>query len=157
MALGLESSSVALICEGDEGSATGAASSNSRSSATARGIVAGAGFVPPRRDGGGGAADGIPELRDGGVGAGMPGPNGIVRGGGNGALILPTDGAEVDARFVAAPSVGADSWLRSSLMTDFHPTSIPGNDSRGFVSRMHTHTAADHELPRGDRECNCRA
>lgn len=92
---------------------------------------------PLRREGGGGAADGIPVLR-GGTGAGMPGPNGIVRGGGNGALILPTDGAEADDKLVAVASVGADSWLRSSLMTDFHPTSILGNDSSGFVSRMQT-------------------
>jgi hypothetical protein len=176
--LGLESRAVALICEGDEGSATAAASINSRSSVTACGSVAGFGAVLPfgerlggplrlggalrlggplRREGGGGAADGIPEVRDGGAGAGIPGPNGIVLGGGNGALILPTDGAEADDRLAAAPSVGADSWLRSSLMTDFHPTSITGNDSSGFVSRMHRDTTPDHELLRGDLECNCRA
>lgn len=67
-----------------------------------------------RREGGGGAAEGSALGRGGGVG--IPGPNGIVRGGGNGALIRPTDGVEVDDKFDAAPCAGADSWLRSSLM-----------------------------------------
>lgn len=103
---GLDSSGVALICEGADGSATAAGSMNS-ASLDRSGWGSGAG-LPLRREGGGGAAEGSPELREGGAGAGIPGPNGIVRGGGSGALILPTDGAEVDDRFAAAPSVGAD-------------------------------------------------
>src|SRR5690606_28353739 len=90
-----ESISVALICEGDEGAG---ASTSARDMSGMDARDGGGNGRPdverlPVRDGGAGATDGLP-VRDGGGGATL-GPNGMVRGGGRGALIRPTEGAVV--------------------------------------------------------------
>jgi hypothetical protein len=116
-----ESISVALICEGDEGAG---ASTSARDMSGMDARDGGGNGRPdverlPVRDGGAGATDGLP-VRDGGGGATL-GPNGMVRGGGRGALIRPTEGAVVVGALVASV-LGTEAWLLSSLMISCNPT-----------------------------------
>lgn len=113
---GTEATSVALICEG----ADGAGASISGIEAREGGGKGRPDAVRlPVREGGGGATEGRP-VRDGGGGATL-GPNGMVRGGGRGALIRPTDGAVVVGALFASV-LGTEARLLSSVMIACNPT-----------------------------------
>jgi hypothetical protein len=114
---GTESISVALICDGEDGAGASMSGMEARDGG-------GSGRPDderaPVREGGVGAPEGRPAARDGGGGATL-GPNGMVRGGGRGALMRPTEGAVVVGALFASV-FGTEAWLLSSVMIDCNPT-----------------------------------
>lgn len=100
---------------------------------------------PPVRDGGGGRA----ETRAAGLGDGIPGLNGIVRGGGSGALMRPARGAagEVGVLVADRSSLPARAfWLLLSSLMVLEDTLLHPRCMTPVVCAQPTARSANHEV-----------